>query len=89
MPSPDNFPTFGVAEAALTPSSKTVELRLDPDDAARAARLGLKATVTIITGPDMVRREVGFGTALAPTTRLVISSDGRSIKVDAAAGGTR
>jgi hypothetical protein len=65
-----------------------VELRLEPDDAARAARLGLKAVVTAITGhgtPDekVARQEVGFGTLAAPATRLVITFDGGALRVGA------
>ena len=67
MPAPDNYPLFGVAQASV-PSSPTpaVELRLDPEDAARAARLGVTAVVTAIVdegapGERIARLEVGFG----------------------------
>ncbi|HSO31374.1 MAG TPA: AgmX/PglI C-terminal domain-containing protein [Labilithrix sp.] len=88
MPSPDNFPVFGVAEAQLATAPATVELRLEPDDAARAARLGLKAVVTVITGlgtpnEKIARQEVGFGTVAAPSPRLVVSFAGGALRVGA------
>jgi hypothetical protein len=88
MPSPDNFPTYGVAEARLAGGSATVELRLEPEDAARAARLGLKAVVTAISGhgtaaEKIARQEVGFGTLAAPATRLIVTFDGSALRVGA------
>lgn len=49
MPAPDNLPLLGVAQV-FVPSTPTpeIELRLDPEDAARAARLELKATLTVL-----------------------------------------
>lgn len=49
MPAPDNQPLLGVAQAYV-PISPTPEisLRLDPEDAARAARLGMVATLTVL-----------------------------------------
>jgi tetratricopeptide (TPR) repeat protein len=83
MPSPDNYPVFGVAEAK---SVSNAELRLEPDDAARAARLGLKAVVTVISGAGtpaekIVRQEVGFGTTAAPTTRQVVTFAGGRLQI--------
>ena len=51
MPAPDNLPLLGVAQV-FVPSTPTpeIELRLDPEDAARAARLELKATLTVLVG---------------------------------------
>ena len=90
MPSPDNFPVFGVAEANLgaTPAPATAELRLEPEDAARAARLGLKAVVTVITGlgtptEKIGRQEVGFGTVAAPSTKLLITFANGALRVGA------
>ncbi len=88
MPSPDNFPMYGVAEATTNAAPATAELRLEPEDAARAARLGLKATVTVITGGGtpaeaITRQEVGFGTTAAPVTRLVLTVDNGALKVGA------
>ena len=84
MPTPDNFPLFGVAEASLpTSSTPTIELRLDPEDAARAARLGVTAVVTAIVneglpGERIARLEVGFGGAgAAPREKVrVVFGDG-------------
>ena len=88
MPSPDNFPVFGVAEAKASTQPTTVELRLEPDDAARAARLGLKATVTVIVGEGtpaekVVRQEVGFGTVASPSTRVILTFNGGALRVGA------
>ena len=88
MPSPDNFPIFGVAEAKVTAAPATVELRLEPDDAARAARLGLSATVTVITGEGtaaqkVVRQAVTFGTVAAPATRMVVTFANGALRVGA------
>lgn len=89
MPSPDNYPSFGVAEASFAASPAQVELRLEPEDAARAARLGLKATVTVITGggtpaEKITRQEVGFGTTAEPASRLVLTHDGAALRVERA-----
>ena len=89
MPSPDNFPAFGAAEAKSSGQSATVELRLEPDDAARAARLDLKVVVTVITGEGtaaekVVKQEVGFGTVASPSTRLVLTFAGGALRVGAA-----
>jgi Ca-activated chloride channel family protein len=88
MPSPDNFPAFGAAEAKSTTQPTTVELRLEPDDAARAARLGLKAVVTVITGEGspaekVVRQEIGFGTVASPSTRVALTFNGGALRVGA------
>jgi Ca-activated chloride channel family protein len=69
MPSADSFPLYGVSETVLPASpDPVIELRLDPDDAARAARLGATVVVTAITGEGtederVVRLDVGFGDA--------------------------
>jgi Ca-activated chloride channel family protein len=88
MPSPDNFPAFGVAEARSSTQPTTVELRLEPDDAARAARLALKAVVTVITGEGtaaerVVKQEVGFGTVASPAVRVVLTFNGGALAVGA------
>ncbi len=90
MPSPDNFPAFGAAEAksSTQPGALTVELRLEPDDAARAARLNLKAVVTVITGEGtaaekVVKEEIGFGTVASPSTRVVLTFNGGALRVGA------
>lgn len=66
MPASDNFPLLGVAQAYVPAANRpVVQLRLDPHDAAIAARLGVKATLTLIEreGADderIVVREVDF-----------------------------
>lgn len=66
MPAPDNLPLLGVAQAFLTTqSTPVVEVRLDPEDAARAARLDARAVLTAVLGegtPDerIARVEVAF-----------------------------
>jgi Ca-activated chloride channel family protein len=80
MPSPDNFLPFGVAEAKFSGAPAKAEIRLDPEDAARAARLQLKAIVTVIKGggtpaESITHQEIGFGTVAAPATSLTINYD--------------
>ncbi|MBX3221097.1 MAG: AgmX/PglI C-terminal domain-containing protein [Labilithrix sp.] len=87
MPSPDNFPAFGVAEAKVPASSATVELRLEPDDAARAARLGLEVVVTAIAGQGTsaersTRQKVGFGKLAAPATRIVVHYENGALRTE-------
>jgi Ca-activated chloride channel family protein len=66
MPAPDNLPLLGVAQAFLsTSTTPVVEVRLDPEDAARAARLDARAVLTAVLGegtPDerIARVEVSF-----------------------------
>jgi hypothetical protein len=49
MPSADNLPLLGVAEAQVSPSpGPEIEIRLDPEDAAHAARLGLTAQLLVM-----------------------------------------
>ena len=86
MPAPDNFPLFGAAEAWLPGGASRVELRLDADDAARAARLGLSAIVTTITGegtasPRIARRAVGFGTREAPLDKVAVALEDGELRV--------
>ncbi|HEX2669478.1 MAG TPA: hypothetical protein VHM25_01335, partial [Polyangiaceae bacterium] len=66
MPAPDNLPLLGVAQV-FVPSTPTpeIELRLDPEDAARAARLELKATLTVMVAEGtpqerLARLDVAF-----------------------------
>jgi len=72
MPAPDNLPLLGVAQV-FVPSTPTpeIELRLDPEDAARAARLELKATLTVL---------IGEGTAEERLARLDVSFKGQAGK---------
>ena len=66
MPAEDNLPLLGVAQA-FVPAAPTplIELRLDPEDAARAARLEAKVTLTAVVGEGtaterIARTEIGF-----------------------------
>jgi Ca-activated chloride channel family protein len=66
MPAVDNLPLYGVAEAYLPASpAPVVEVRLDAEDAARAARLGARAILTAIANEGaaderIARLELGF-----------------------------
>jgi Ca-activated chloride channel family protein len=86
MPAPDNFPLYGVAEARLPVGSPVIELHLDPDDAARAARLGATAVVTAIIGEGtaserIARLDVGFGSVAKPSDRVGVKLDGETLRV--------
>jgi tetratricopeptide (TPR) repeat protein len=66
MPARDNLPLLGVAQAfvAATPAPR-LELRLDPEDAARAARLEAQARLTVLIGEGtdverIARADVSF-----------------------------
>jgi tetratricopeptide (TPR) repeat protein len=66
MPARDNLPLLGVAQAfvAATPPPR-LELRLDPEDAARAARLEAQARLTVLIGEGtdverIARADVSF-----------------------------
>jgi Ca-activated chloride channel family protein len=68
MPAPDNLPLLGVAQAYVpTDPTPELSLRLDPDDAVRAARMGLTATLTVLldegnANERIVQRQVRFET---------------------------
>jgi Ca-activated chloride channel family protein len=88
-PAPDNFPFYGVAEARVAASPvATIELHLDPDDAARAARLGATAVVTAITGEGTADErvatvDVGFGAVAAPADRVKVDYDNGALRTGA------
>jgi hypothetical protein len=68
MPAADNFPFYGIAEGVLPLASASIELRLDPDEAARAARLGATVVVTALVAEGtpterIAHLEVGFADA--------------------------
>jgi Ca-activated chloride channel family protein len=85
MPAPDNLPLLGVAQAWVpVQPSPTLQLVLDEEDAGRAARLGLKATLTLIVNEGqkdetIVTRTVEFRkTDGRPEPRVTLSfQDGR------------
>jgi Ca-activated chloride channel family protein len=66
MPAPDNLPLYGVAQAFVADAPPPLlELRLDEEDAERAARLGAKAVLTAIANEGtanerIARLELGF-----------------------------
>lgn len=79
MPAPDNLPLYGVAQAYVPEAPAPVlELRLDPEDAARAARLDARAILTVLSGEGtaaerIARAEVGFrGGDRKPLSRVVL-----------------
>jgi Ca-activated chloride channel family protein len=88
-PAPDNFPFYGVAEAMVSGSpAAAIELHLDPDDAARAARLGATAIVTAISGEGtaderIARLDVGFGGVAEPRDRVKIELANGALHVGA------
>ena len=68
MPAQDNFPFYGLAEAVLPLASPVIELRLDPEEAAHAARLGATVVVTALVSEGtpterIAHIEVGFADA--------------------------
>ena len=79
MPAADNLPLYGVAQAYLPASpAPTVELRLDPEDAERAARFGAQAVLTAVVneGADderLAHVPIGFrATDGKPRPRVVV-----------------
>ncbi len=89
MPAPDNLPLLGVAQAFVPGSpAPEFEVRLDPEDAARAARLGVKATLTVVSGEGTAtertaRVEVGFGGLREkPRQTVRVRFDGATLVVE-------
>jgi len=88
MPTQDNFPLYGLAETVLPAGSPEIELRLDPEDAARAARLGARAIVTALVGegtPEerIVHIDLGFGDAqhgAVADVKVRLSDDGLHVE---------
>jgi Ca-activated chloride channel family protein len=86
LPAPGNYPLFGVAEARVPKGDIRVELRTDPEEAAHAARLGLTATVTLITGAGnhdvtVMRTPVSFGTKDAAFERRIVTLENGALRV--------
>jgi Ca-activated chloride channel family protein len=80
MPAPDIDPLLGIAQVLIPASRRdaAVELRLEPDDAERAARLGAEAVLTVIfnEGTDhetIVRQPVRFPRPDATLRRFKLS----------------
>jgi tetratricopeptide (TPR) repeat protein len=86
MPAPDNFPLFGAAEASLAESpAPVIELRLEPEDAARAARLGVRATVTALVAEGtpaerLARLDIGFGRVGAAEERVQVAFENGALR---------
>ena len=83
LPADVNLPLLGVAQAFVPNASAVrLEVRVDPEDAARAARLGATATLTVIEGEGSAterisRREIGFrdgGGAVRPTVAVKLEA---------------
>ncbi len=87
MPAPDNFPLYGVSEAhAAAAPTTAIELHLDPEDAARAARLGTTAVVTAIVGEGtaserIARLDVTFGTVAKPRESARVNLEDGALRV--------
>jgi len=87
MPAPDNLPLLGVAQV-FVPSTPTpeIELRLDPEDAERAARLELKATLTVMVAEGtpqerLARLDVAFkGQTGKPRDRVRLRFEDGALK---------
>lgn len=87
MPASENLPLLGVAQAYVPTANKPVmELRLEPRDAAVAARLGVTARLTLIEreGADderIVVREVNFvGAGGKPVEARSFEYDGSQLE---------
>ncbi len=87
MPAPQNHPLLGVAEAFVNDESNSrLELRLDPEDAAVAARLGAKVTLTVVSREGqsderIATLELGFRTGDGkPQAVRSVQFDGSSLK---------
>jgi Ca-activated chloride channel family protein len=88
MPAPDNLPLYGVAQAFVAESPPPLlELRLDPEDAERAARLDAKAVITAIVNEGasnerLVRIELGFRDGAKAITRLGVRFEHGELRVE-------
>jgi tetratricopeptide (TPR) repeat protein len=90
LPAEDNLPLLGVAQAFVPRSpAPRIELRLDPEDAARVSRLGAKATVTVIQAEGaaderIARFDVVFrGADGKPRDRVALRFDGGALTEEA------
>lgn len=78
VPAPDNLTLLGVAQGFSGEATPRMEIRLDPEDAAQAARLGAKVVLTAIskqgTSSERVARlEIGFrGPGGEPLERVAL-----------------
>jgi len=76
MPAPDGDITLGVAQAIVPERGDSfVEVRLEPGDVARAARLGATAELTVVfdelgKSEKIVRKRIKFERGEPPTKRF-------------------
>jgi tetratricopeptide (TPR) repeat protein len=90
MPAADNLPLYGVAQAYLPAApAPVVELRLDQEDAERAARLGVEAVLTAVVNEGaaderLARLAIGFrGSDGKPRAKLVVRFEGDALVLEA------
>src|ERR1043165_5788807 len=89
MPAPENLPLYGVAQVFLAESPPPLlELRLDPEDAERAARLDAKAVLTAIVNEgkpneQIARIEIGFRDGEKALTRVGVRFDHGELRIEA------
>jgi Ca-activated chloride channel family protein len=78
MPAPEGDVTLGIAQAIMPERADAyAEVRLDPEDAAHAARLGATATLTVVfdeagASERIVKRTVRFEKGAPPTQRFAL-----------------
>lgn len=87
MPSAHNLPLLGLAEAQVSPNpAPEIEVRLDPEDAAHAARLGLRAQLLVMVdeGEDdevLLTRDLRFRTTEGdPPDRIRFKLEGKKLR---------
>jgi Ca-activated chloride channel family protein len=78
MPAPDGDVLLGISQVMLPSQRAQVEVRMEPDDAAHAARLGAQAVLTVIfkEGEDdekIVRLPVSFSLAGAASIKFTVA----------------
>ena len=77
MPAPDGDILLGISQVMLPAQRMQVEVRMEPEDAAHAARLGAEATLTVVfhEGQDdekIVRLPVHFARGGPPTIKFTV-----------------
>ena len=80
MPAPEGDVTLGIAQVMLPDrAGGLVEVRVDPQDLERAARLGAKGLLTVVFSENqdseiILRKEVSFTRAGPSTLRFRVES---------------
>ena len=78
MPAPEGDVTLGISQVMMPDrAGGMVEVRLDPQDLDRAARLGAKAVLTVVFGENkegetIVRKEVSFTRGGSPVLKFQV-----------------